>query len=143
MKHALIFMVLLVGCSSSAGEVVEEIPRMNLEECMDTTDGLFERHAEMQQKHFLYVYTADWCGVCRKDKPKWNDWANSNDLAITETNDGNYPIHVIDTDKVKTTRKIDYLPTYLILAQDGVELWRHEGAVDIDELDTQWKRISK
>ena len=136
MKHALIFLTLLVGCSSSAGEVVEEIPRM-------TVESTTESQPEPANRVFLYVYTADWCGVCRKDKPKWNNWANSNNLAITETNDGNYPIHVVDTDRVKTTRKIDYLPTNLILAQDGVELWRHEGAVDIDELDTQWKRISK
>lgn len=131
MKHALIFMVLLVGCSSSAGEVIEEIPRMTVESTAES---------QPQSKHFLYIYTADWCGVCRQDKPKWNDWANSNNLALTETDDGNYPIHVVDTDKVKTTRQIRFLPTYLILAPDGTELWRHEGAIDLEELDIQWKR---
>ena len=133
MKHALIFMVLLVGCSSSAGEVVEEIPRM-------TYESPIESQPEPASKVFLYIYTADWCGVCRKDKPKWQRWAEENGLAVTETNDGNYPIHVVDTDKVKTTRQIRFLPTYLILAPDGTELWRHEGAIDLEELDIQWKR---
>jgi thiol-disulfide isomerase/thioredoxin len=102
-----------------------------------------ESAAEPAEKVFLYIYTADWCGPCREDKPIWKAWAAENGLQVTDTTDGNYPVHVIDTDKVKSTRKIDSIPTYLILNQDGEELYRHEGRVDINELDTQWKRATQ
>lgn len=130
MRMFLLFIVLLVGCSSSTGEVIEEIPRMASESA-----------AEAKPSVFLYVYTADWCRYCRSDKPIWMGWASENGLKINpnSTPDGNYQIHVVDTDKVRSTRRINSLPTYLILSVDGEELWRHEGAIDIDELDRQWK----
>lgn len=133
MRYFVLFVLLLIGCSSSTGETIEEIPRMASESAAEPA----------KPKVFLYVYTARWCGVCHRDRPRWEAWAKENGLAVTETNDGNYPIHVVDIDKVRTSRNIPLLPTYLILSESGEELWRHEGAVEIEGLDKQWRLENK
>lgn len=133
MRYFLLALILLMGCSRSAGDQVEEIPRMASESAAEAKTGVF-----------LYVYTADWCRYCRSDKPLWTRWATDKGLKINpnSTPDGNYQVHVVDTDKVRSTRRINSLPTYLILSAAGDELWRHEGAIDIAELDRQWKAMT-
>lgn len=130
MKYVtLLLAMLLIGCRDSAG--VDLIPDVSNPTPVKTVT---------QKKIYLYWYSASWCGPCKQDVPVVREWAESHKLTYTSDNDGNDAIHLVDVDKVQSTRNITVVPTYLIIDADGMELWRHEGRIDIEQLNTQWNR---
>ena len=81
------------------------------------TDTTYENQIENKNKSII-IFSATWCGVCRKMKPIYHEVSNSlvGDVLFGE----------IDTDKNRKSTKyfnIEYLPT-VILFEHGKEIKR-------------------